>query len=48
MEEIRSLIEVGQEHVINETEKEMIESIFEFDNKVAEEVMTPRTESFCY
>lgn len=47
MEEIRSLIEVGQEHgVINETEKEMIESIFEFDNKVAEEVMTPRTEVF--
>lgn len=47
MEEIKSLIEVGQEHgVINETEREMIESIFEFDNKVAEEVMTPRTEVF--
>ncbi|MPM31908.1 hypothetical protein SDC9_78465 [bioreactor metagenome] len=46
-EEIRSLIEVGQEHgVINETEKEMIESIFEFDNKRAEEIMTPRTEVF--
>lgn len=46
-EEIRSLIEVGQEHgVINETEKEMIESIFEFDNTIAEEIMTPRTEVF--
>jgi putative hemolysin len=46
-EEIRSLIEVGQEHgVINETEKDMIESIFEFDNKKADEIMTPRTEVF--
>lgn len=46
-EEIKSLIEVGQEHgVINETEKEMIESIFDFDNKRAEEIMTPRTEVF--
>ncbi len=47
VEEIKSLIEVGQEHgVINETEREMIESIFEFDDKVAEEVMTPRTDVF--
>lgn len=46
-EEIRSLVEVGQEHgVINETEKEMINSIFEFDDKLAEEVMTPRTEVY--
>ncbi|GIM28857.1 hypothetical protein CPJCM30710_15230 [Clostridium polyendosporum] len=44
-EEIKSLIEVGQEHgVIKETEKEMIESIFEFDNTKAKGVMTPRTE----
>jgi len=43
-EEIRSLVEVGQERgVINETEKEMIEGIFEFDDKLAYEVMTPRT-----
>lgn len=43
-EEIKSMVEVGQEHgVINETEKEMIESIFEFDDKLAYEVMTPRT-----
>ncbi|ADL53124.1 hemolysin family protein [Clostridium cellulovorans] len=47
IEEIRSLIEVGQENgVINETEKEMIESIFDFDNTLAVEVMTPRTEVF--
>jgi putative hemolysin len=46
-EEIKSLVEVGQEHgVINETEKEMINSIFEFDDKLAEEVMTPRTEVY--
>lgn len=46
-EEIKSMIEVGQEHgVINETEKEMINSIFEFDNKLADEVMTPRTEVY--
>ncbi|KJZ88087.1 Magnesium and cobalt efflux protein CorC [Clostridium sp. IBUN22A] len=38
------MVEVGQEHgVINETEKEMIDSIFEFDDKLAYEVMTPRT-----
>ena len=46
-EEIRSLIEVGQEHgVINETEKDMIESIFEFDDTVAKEIMTPRTDVY--
>lgn len=46
-EEIRSMVEVGQEHgVINETEKEMINSIFEFDDKLANEVMTPRTEAY--
>lgn len=46
-EEIRSLVEVGQEQgAINETEKEMINSIFEFDYKLAEEIMTPRTEVY--
>jgi Hemolysins and related proteins containing CBS domains len=46
-EEIRSLVEVGQEHgIINQTEKEMINSIFEFDDKLADEVMTPRTEVY--
>ncbi len=46
-EEIKSMVEVGQEHgVINEIEKEMINSIFEFDDKLADEVMTPRTEVY--
>ena len=41
------MVEVGQEHgVINETEKEMINSIFEFDDKLADEVMTPRTDVY--
>lgn len=46
-EEIRTLIEVGQENgVFNETEKEMINGIFEFDDTLAKEVMTPRTDVF--
>lgn len=46
-EEIKSFVEVGREHgVINETETKMIKSIFEFDDKLAEEVMTPRTEVY--
>ena len=47
-EEIRSMVESGQENgVFNETETEMINSIFEFDDIQAEDVMTPRTEVFC-
>jgi len=43
-EEIRSMVEAGQENgSINESEKAMINSIFEFDDKLAVEVMTPRT-----
>lgn len=46
-EEIRSMVESGQENgVFNETETEMINSIFEFDDIQAEDVMTPRTEVF--
>ena len=46
-EEIKSLVDVGEEHgVINEIEKEMINSIFDFDDKLAKEVMTPRTEVY--
>ncbi len=45
LEEIRSIIEVGKEKgVINETERDMLDGIFEFDNRLAREVMTPRTE----
>lgn len=47
LEEIRSIVSVGEEHgIINETEKEMINSIIEFDNITAEEIMTPRTEVY--
>ncbi|BAH07578.1 hemolysin family protein [Clostridium kluyveri] len=46
-EEIRSIIELGQENgIFNQSELQMIERIFEFDDKVAKEVMTPRTEVF--
>lgn len=44
-EEIRSMINVGEEKgIFQETETEMINSIFEFDDTVAKEVMTPRTD----
>ncbi len=47
LEEIRSIVEVGQEQgVINPVEKEMIDSVIGFDDKLAEEVMTARTEVF--
>ena len=47
LEEIRSIVEVGQEQgVINPTEREMIDSVIGFDDKLAEEVMTARTEVF--
>lgn len=46
-EEIRMMINVGEENgVLNETEKEMIDGIFEFDNTLAKKVMTPRTNVF--
>ncbi|MDW5299482.1 MAG: hemolysin family protein [Sedimentibacter sp.] len=44
-EDIRMMVDVGSEKgSINVSEKEMIQNIFEFDNKTAEEVMTHRTE----
>lgn len=46
-EEIRSMVEVGQANgVFNETEKEMINSIFEFDDILASEIMIPRTDVY--
>lgn len=43
-EEIRLMINVGEEKgIFQETETNMINSIFEFDDTVAKEVMTPRT-----
>lgn len=44
-EEIRSMVKVGQEvGVFNQTERQMINSIFEFDDKLVKEVMTPRVD----
>lgn len=43
-EEIRLMINVGEEKgIFQETETNMINSIFEFDDTAAKEVMTPRT-----
>ncbi len=43
-EEIRMMMEVGEEKgVIQDTEKEMIDNIFDFDNKQVSEIMTHRT-----
>jgi len=47
-EEIKSLIGLGEEEgVLEEDEKEMIESIFEFGDTKVQEVMVPRTEMSC-
>ena len=47
-EEIRAMIESGQEKgVFNETETEMINSIFEFDDILAHNIMTPRPDVYC-
>lgn len=43
-EEIRMMVEIGQERgVIQENEKTMIHNVFEFNNKVASDIMTHRT-----
>jgi putative hemolysin len=47
-EDIRSLVNVGEKQgVLEEEEKEMIHSIFEFGDTAAREVMTPRTDMVC-
>ncbi len=44
-EEIRMMVDAGSEKgAIHPEEKEMIENVFEFNNKTADEVMTHRTE----
>ncbi|MCI8609125.1 MAG: HlyC/CorC family transporter [Firmicutes bacterium] len=46
-EEVMSMLEVGRESgVLKEEGKKMINSIFAFDDKLAYEVMTPRTDVF--
>src|SRR6516162_6969139 len=47
-DDIRSLVNVGEQHgALEEEEKEMIHSIFEFGDTVVREVMTPRTDMIC-
>jgi len=44
-EEIRMMVDVGEEKgTIDKQEKNMINNVFEFNDKVASEIMTPRTE----
>ncbi len=46
-EEIRMMIDVGEEKgVIDIEEKEMLNNIFEFNDKIVSEIMIPRTEVF--
>ena len=46
-EEIRMMVDVGQEKgAIEEEEKEMINNVFEFNDKVVTEIMVPRNKVF--
>lgn len=46
-EEIRMMVDVGQEKgAIQEEEKNMINNVFEFNDKIVAEIMVPRTEIF--
>lgn len=46
-EEIRMMVDVGEEKgTIDEAEKNMINNVFEFDDKIVSEIMIPRTEIF--
>ena len=46
-DEVMSMLEVGKETgVLKEEGQKMINSIFAFDDKIAEEIMTPRTDVF--
>lgn len=47
-EEIKSMVKVGKEHgVFNDYEQDLIESIFEFDDTIAREIMTARKDVYC-
>lgn len=46
-EEVKSILDVGTESgQLDEAGREMIESVFDFDNELAYEVMTPRTDVY--
>jgi putative hemolysin len=47
-EEIKTLVEVGEEHgALEQSEREMIHSIFEFGDIVVREIMIPRIDMAC-
>jgi putative hemolysin len=47
-EEFRTLIDVSErEGVLEETERKMIDNIFDFSNLTVQEIMIPRTDMFC-
>lgn len=47
LSDIKAIVQVGQSQgLINENESEMINSIISFDDKSAEDIMTPRTDVF--
>ena len=46
-EQIRMMVDVGEEKgAIDKEEKEMINNVFEFNDKIVSEIMVPRTEIF--
>ena len=46
-EEIRTMVDMGEKQgVLNETERRMIQRIFSFNDTLAEQIMTPRTDVF--
>ena len=48
-EEIRMMVDVGKEKgTINKEESEMINNVFEFNDKTVSEIMTPRTEIYAF
>lgn len=47
IDQIYSMVELGEEQgIINAAEREMIDGVMGFNTRVAEEIMTPRTEVF--
>lgn len=47
-EEIRALVQEGEiSGSIKESEMEMLQGVFEFDDKKADKIMTPRTDVYC-
>lgn len=47
IDQIMSMVELGEEQgILNSAEKEMIDGVMGFNSRVAEEIMTPRTEVF--